>query len=171
MKEYLVCETSDYGISLCHARRFDDEEKKKYVEGYRERGFVCTSNSIKLNSLCFSDYYDFIKDKESDGSFDGCCNQAYIITEKEWNELIALNEKKGNEEKVAKNAESLAFYESVVRNCEEQEKLYTEEEAAKKAREWNEIYNEDGEGYIPHFYTVNEYKNAKAKIEELRGRL
>lgn len=170
MKEYLVCEVADsYGVSLCHARRFNDEEKAKYVESYRERGFVSTSSDIDLEYMNFIDVKNILNDRKSDGSFNGCSNSAYIVTEDEWNKLIALNDQKRNEKLAKEKAEDIEHYKKVIQACESQQELYTKEESIAKAKEWNDIHNEGGEGFIPHFYTIDEYEYAKKKLEELIG--
>ena len=43
----------------------------------------------------------------------------------------------------------------------------TKEEAAKKRREYNNLYNEGGCGFIPHFWTVDEYEDAKKELHKL----
>lgn len=171
MKEYLVCEVADcYGVSLMHARRFTEEEKLGYVKEYRDRGFVRLSEypTIELEDINWMDVRNALNERDSDGSFRGCGNSAYIVTEEEWDELVALNEKKHNEKAAKKRAEDIEFYEKVVKACEKQEKLYTEDEAAAKEKAWNNIHNEGGEGFVPHFYTIDEYEYAKNKLEELK---
>lgn len=62
---------------------------------------------------------------------------------------------------------SIVEYRQIIEQCEKQEKLYTREEAAEKYRDYNRLYNEGGEGYVPHFYTIEEYELAKAGLSEL----
>ena len=172
MKEYLICEVADsYGVSLCHARRFTDEEKAEYVESFRELGFmrIYSYPTIKLDGINWIDVGNILKDREPDGSFIGCSNSAYIVTEEEWNKLISLNDKKCNEKLAKEKAESIEHYKKIVQACESQEKLYTKEESAAKAKKWNDIHNEGGEGFVHHFYTIDEYEYAKKRLEELNG--
>ena len=63
-------------------------------------------------------------------------------------------------------SESIERYKKIVQACERWKKLYTKEESIAKAKEWNDIHNEGGEGFIPHFYTIDEYEYAKKKLEE-----
>lgn len=63
--------------------------------------------------------------------------------------------------------ESIAECRKIIEQCEKQEKLYTKEEAVKKRRDYNNLYNEGGEGYVPHFYTIEEYEFTKTKLNEL----
>ena len=172
MKEYLVCEVADiYGVSLCHARRFNDEEKAGYAEWFRETGFVRISSypTIDLKEINWIDVGNILNDRKSDGSFNGCSNSAYIVTEDEWNKLIVLNNQKHNEKIAKENEESIKCYKTIIKNCEKQQKLYTKEEAIAKTKEWNDIHNEGGEGFVPHFYTIDEYEYAKKRLKELNG--
>lgn len=50
--------------------------------------------------------------------------------------------------------------------------LYSTREEVNAARKrYNDLYNEGGEGYVPVFYTVDDYENAKKVLEELRSLL
>ena len=172
MEEYLVCEVADsYGVSLCHARRFNNEEKAGYAEWFRETGFVGISSypTIDLKEINWIDVRNILNNRKSDGSFNGCSNSAYIVTEDEWNKLIALNNQKRNEKLAKEKADDIEHYKKVIQACENQQKLYTKEESIAKAKEWNYIHNEGGEGFVPHFYTIDEYEYAKKKLEELNG--
>lgn len=168
MKEYLVCEVAySYGVSLCKARRFTEEEKKDYVDWFKDKGFVGISDSTDLEYITWVDVKEVLKERKDDGSFSGSSNCVYIISEDEWNALIELNEKKRSEKEKKETEESIAEYRQIIEQCEKQEKLYTKEEAAKKRRDYNRLYNEGGEGYVPHFYTIEEYEFAKTKLNEL----
>lgn len=172
MKEYLVCEVADnYGVSLLHARRFNNGEKAGYSEWFRENGFVGISSYpiIDLKEINWIDVRNILNNRKLDGSFCGCSNSAYIVTEDEWNKLIALNDQKRNERLAKEKAEDIEYYKKVIQACESQQELYTKDESIAKAKEWNDIHNEGGEGFIPHFYTIDEYEYAKKKLEELNG--
>ena len=92
MTEFLTCKTGGE-LSLQKARRLTEEEKKDYVPECAETHFISMHGRIVLDELHYSDVYEVIpKDKESDGSF--CtCDPVYIITQEEWDALIALNQK------------------------------------------------------------------------------
>lgn len=170
MKEYLTCEVAfSYGISLRKARRFSEEEKEKYAEWFRDKGFVCLKSSfnIDLEHITWEDVREVLNNRDDDGSFSGCSNVAYIISQNEWDELVELNAKKRLEKEKKEVEKSITECKQIIEKCEKQEKLYTKEEAAKKRRDYNRLYNEGGEGYVPHFYTIEEYEFAKTKLNEL----
>lgn len=168
MKEYLVCEIAySYGVYLHKARRFTEEEKEGLAEWFKNEGFVGIGKSTKLEHISWTDLGKILKDRKLDGSFSGCSNSAYIISEEEWNTLLELDEQKRAEKEKKKTEKLIAEYRQTVEQCERQEKLYTREEAAEKYRNYNRLFNEGGEGYVPHFYTVEEYEFAKARLSEL----
>lgn len=171
MKEYLICEVAySYGIYLHKARRFTEEEKEGLAEWFKNEGFVGIGKSTKLEHISWTDIGEILKDRKADGSFSGCSNSAYIISEDEWKALIELNEKKREEKEKKKIEKSIAGYKQTIEQCEKQGKLYTKEEAAEKYRDYNRLCNEGGEGYVPHFYTIEEYEFAKAGLSELLNR-
>lgn len=170
MTEFLTCKAGGE-LSLQKARRLTEEEKKDYVPECAESHFVGTSDHIVLEELHYSDVRKVIpKDKKCDGSFRSC-DPVYIITQEEWDALIALNEKLKNERLIKKVKADIEWYEQFVVRCEESKKfgrLYTKEEAAIQRKRYNDIYNDGGEGFVPHFYTIDEYEQAKIKLEDLK---
>ena len=40
-----------------------------------------------------------------------------------------------------------------------------------KKKKYNDFYNEGEDGYVPHFWTAEEYEDAKAKLKELQSEL
>ena len=65
----------------------------------------------------------------------------------------------------------LEWSEETIRMCEKQGKLYTKEEAKLERKKYNDVFNEGGEGYVPHFYTVDEYEFAKKRTEDIQRKL
>lgn len=170
MEEYLVCEIWYYNtrVSLHHARRLNEEEEAGYTEEAKKRMFVALGEPVELGELSWRDVKDIFSGRPDDGNFNGSGNTSYIITEEEWNQLAELNERKLEARKRKEATEQIETYKRIIKDCEKQEKLYTKEEADQKRREWVALYNEGGEGYVPHFYTECEYENAKKKLEELK---
>lgn len=171
MKEYMVCEIAySYGISLRKARRYTEEEKKGCADWFKERAFSLISDSpnIKLGYISWDDVYKILHERKDDGSFPGCSNSVYIISQDEWNALLELDDQKRIEKEKRETEESINECRKIIERCEKQEKLYTKEEAAQKRRAYNRLYNEGGEGYVPHFYTIDEYEWNKARLNELQ---
>lgn len=169
METYLVCEVPDhYKINLKKARRFTEEEKQRFSEWYQEHGFCSLGRGIDLEYLNMNDVFDLLG-RKSDGSFIGSENMVFIISQDEWNKLIELNENKRKEKEIKDIEERIKSLQNTISNCEKQKELYTEEDAHKMRISYNNLYNEGGEGYIPHFYTINEYEYAKKELEKLKA--
>lgn len=160
------------GLCICEARRFTEEEKAGYMEWFRELGLVAIGPSIDLKYLSWQDpMVNEILMRQEDGEFLGCSNTARIISEDEKAKLIAANEEKRIQKKRQAFQERIDYYQSVVSACEKQGKLFTKEEALAKAKAYNDLYNEGGEGFVPHFWTVDEYESAKTKLAQLTKKL
>lgn len=169
---YTVLEWAhSYGMSIVSARRFYEHEKKGYSEWYRDHAFLAFDDSVNL-VLSTSDpdpHFREIVLRPADGSFLSCSNQAWIITEEEKAYILALNDKRRAEKAAAERAKELRYWRGVVAKCEQQGKLYTRQEAAERARKYNDLFNEGGEGYVPKFWTIDEYETAKAYVAKLEG--
>ena len=157
-----------YGFTIKEARRFTEEEKLRYVEYYREFGLVGVGESIALDEVSWEDeLVSAIQSRPADGSFLSCSNLAWIITEDEKAALIALDKSKKQSKEAKEKAKNVAYWQDVIARCERQGRLYSAEEAKLKRKEYNDLQNEGGEGFVPHFWTVDEYDSAKAQLQEL----
>lgn len=99
--------TMAYGVSLCEARRFTEEEKARYSEWYRDYGLVRISDGVKLGKIGLEDR----PKREPDGAFIGCENWAWILTEEEAEQYCTLNAQRiraEQEEEARKEAERIA---------------------------------------------------------------
>lgn len=158
MEQYLVIEYAPaYGVSISRARRFTDEEAAGFADWYKALGFVGLDDSISLDMLTLAD----MPKRSRDGEFAGCNNQAWIITEEERDGYVRLNGERRAEAKRAETAEMRKYYEEIIERASRQPKLYTREEAKRLAQQYNDLYNEGGEGYVPHYYTADEVEAAK----------
>ena len=152
------------GIYVCQARRLNEEEKKRFAEWYREYGMVSISGHGE-NALRFL-RWDDCPHREPDGEFAGFGNQAWIISEEEANRYIALNAEREKETQKKELAEERAWRLQLLENAAKQGVLYTQEEARIRRQSWINVENEGGEGYVPHFYTIDEVENAKRWLQE-----
>lgn len=155
---------SQFPTELCECRRFTEEEKKKYAAWYRDIGLVGTGNNVEVSEILLK---DLEPQRESCGSFCGTNNQAYEVTDEEWDALIFLNNKRLVEKKTKEVKEEIAYYEIVIEEASKQ-KLRTSEEAEKFYKKYNDTFNEGGYGFIPHVYTFEEVEHAKLMLEKLR---
>ena len=108
MTTYLTVEYAPgYGISLHTARRLTDDEKQSYLPEYQDYMLVGTGDDVDLNNITWISLYEFLGKRAPDGEFAGCNNRAYIITQEQWDTLIAMNNgvatNKAEQERSAEN--------------------------------------------------------------------
>ena len=102
------------GVHIVNARRFFEDEKSQYATWFAALGFVAMGDVVEYD-LSLGDLWDILN-RQSDGMFLGCDNQAWIITEEDESMIITLAAKRAAEKtaKIAKNiTDEEAWYESV----------------------------------------------------------
>lgn len=153
----------DLGISIRKARRFTEREKAGYAEWYQQVGMIALDEpAIDLPYLTFAD----LPGRQADGEFNGFGNQAYIITDDDVKRYTGLNAAREREAKEKEVKDQRNYYRSLIKAAEQQDKLYTAAEAKARRKAWINLQNEGGEGYVPHFYTIDEVKAAKQWLGE-----
>ena len=60
--------------------------------------------------------------------------------------------------------ETAQYAQSVIAKAEAQREIPAEAEAHRRMREYNEVMNEGGEGYVPHIVSLEEYDWAKSVL-------
>ena len=113
--EYAPC----YGIELSTARRFTEEEKKGYRKEYAETGMVGTGFRYPLSHVTKKE----LPERESDGSFPGSYNLAWIISESEFNEYYRMNEEREQAQKEEERRKREEEEEIERKNQQEKEEL------------------------------------------------
>jgi hypothetical protein len=156
-----------FGVSILQARWLTEEEKKEYAEWFAAIGMVGVGGSIPLPELTLRD----LPDRESDGAFPGTNNGAWIITEEEAQRYQEINAERVRQAKIAEIQERIDFYRHVIAAGDRQRDLPSEAEARRREKEYNDVVNEGGYGYVPHWVSQEEYDRAKAMIEELSKEL
>lgn len=145
------------GTHLRAARHLTEDEKRGYAEWCRETVLICTGESIDLPHITWKD----VPQRPQDGSFPGGGNWAWIISDEEHAHYIALNGQREREAQEKEIQQDRKMNKEILRQAGKQEKLYTPEEAKEKSRRWNDVYNEGGYGFVPHYYTVEEVRQAE----------
>lgn len=79
---------------------------------------------------------------------------------------IAAEKEKEKEREIKKCENLIAKCEEAIKN---QGRLKTKDEAKKWLRNYNNVMNEGGEGFLPRVYTQEEYEVAKKRLAELKG--
>lgn len=153
---FLAISFSSHGTYLCSARRFTADEKSHYVEWYRETGMISLGSIVKLPEVTLRD----APNRPSDGNFNGSWNQAYIISQDEWDAYIALNDSRALVKAKAKEAETRRYMLSIIEDAQVITPI-SREEAQRKQKAWINVANEGGEGYVPHYLTTDDVERAK----------
>lgn len=163
-----------YGVHLQTARRLSESEKSSYLPEYQDYMMIGMGSSINLSNISWETFCEFLGDKYPDGEFPGGSNQAYIITQEQWDALIAMDKSEGEKKARQELETELADLEIAKTRAEKQMVngvLPNREEAKKKAKHYNDVNNDGGEGYVPHFYCGEEYEYICDRINEIKGGL
>lgn len=163
---------SAHTYSLQEARRLNEDERTAYLPEYQDYMMIRTSDAIALDNLDFVQLHGFLGDRQPDGEFPGSANLAYTLTPEEWAELIELNQHNANAAAAKQQAEEIEALECAKARAEAQMKdgrLPTKAEADAKRQSWNLLQNEGCGGYVPHYYSDEEYSKICARLAELKG--
>jgi hypothetical protein len=162
----VLCWEFSYGLKLAMARRFTEKEKEKFADWYKEKGLCAVGKSFELKHLCTNTpEINAIIKRCSIGEFPSCSNACYEITDDEWDMLIALERETAYDERIKDLQETIAQCQKLIQECE-YNKLYTDDETRVKWNEYNNLHNEGGFGYVPHFYTFREYDTARDRLSK-----
>lgn len=154
----------DTDVELSYARKLDESEKSSYSDEYKDH-IIIGVDHIKLP---FVNVWDLSKYKDRYWyCFPGGYNMAYEVSEEEWKTLLQLNESRASEEKEKDRRERIEYYKSVIRRAESQKDIPLALEAAKRQKEWIDLQNEGGEGYVPIWITAEQYRDAKEQLNRL----
>lgn len=117
-----------------------------------------------LEDITFEDVQKVITTSDNDGFL---YNDAlYVITSEQKEALINYDTNNKIKKGKAQLTEEIYYYKKVIKECENH-KLYHKEDIKNIKKQYNDIHNEGGEGYIPHFYTFEEYEYAKKQLAKL----
>ena len=91
---------AQYDAELLWASRFSEEEKAQFADWFKDFGMGSLDGPrIKVEKAAIR---QVVGDRPADGAFRGCENQAWIITEAEWNQIIALSQEIEAEKEIAR---------------------------------------------------------------------
>ena len=168
MKTYLTVEhASGYGISLQTARRLTEEERTHYAAEYQDYMFIGMGAHTDLPHLTWCDL-PMRGIRQADGSFPGSGSRVWIITQAEWDALLALEQQRADEAGRKEREETIEYLVATISEAEAQSDIPERAEAKRRMRAYNDVYNEGGEGYVPHIISREEYETAKDLLRRLR---
>lgn len=160
---------------LATVRRMPDEEQQRYTEEYRGRMMLLTGEPVFLPALNDEDVYALahISDKDVAGYLPSSSGLLFALTDDEWAALIAANRQAAAVKAAAERAGRINYLRDLLARADAQRvdgKLPSAGEAKEQARRYNNVYNEGGEGYVPHYYTQKEYDRMAAELAELTAK-
>lgn len=175
MPVYLTVEYAPaWRITLQSAQYFSEADKQQFSPDYQDRMMRPVGDaSISLEHLRWYDLFSVIGKEQCAGEFCGCSNQVYIITREQWDTLAALDAKKGAEKAENEKMQEIAALKAHIARAELQMRdgrLPDRQEARRKWTEYNNVMNEGGEGYVPHFYAQEEYDSLVSRLNDLEGK-
>lgn len=165
MKVFEWCYTLDN--TLHEARRPTEAEKARYSADWAEHMIFGVGDHIKLPYVSSNDIPHEWWKTRTIWHFNGFGNQCVEVSDDEWNQLLALNAQREAEKKEQERQEQIRRCQTVIRVAEQQQDIPSPEEAARRRKVWNDIYNEGGEGYIPTIIDSARYASAKKLLQEL----
>lgn len=164
----VFAEYGSYPNELVEVRLPTEEEKAQHYAGWADGLIIGTGNSVPVPYVKFWDIPSEWKTRDH-WALLGCYNRCYEISDEEWNWVISLNAQREAEKKEKERQEDIEWYQSVIRKAERQPDIPTPEEAARRRKRWNDVYNEGGYGYVPDIIDSARYARAKQRLQELTG--
>lgn len=157
-----------YPNELIEARLPTEEEKSRHGAVWADGLIFGTDNRVPVPYVKYWDIPAEWKTRDYLVLL-GCHNRCYEISDEEWNWLVSLNAQREAAKKEKERQEDIAFYQNIVRKAERQPDIPTPEEAARRCKRWNDVYNEGGYGYVPDIIDSAHYARAKQMLQELAG--
>lgn len=157
---------------LSTARRMTNEEKKRYAKWCRDLMMYLTGEPVYLCSLGWREINALANtaDKEIVGLCPGGSGKLYAVTDDEWAALVAADQQTAAAKAAAERAGRIDYLRDLLARADAQRvggELPSAGEAKEQARRYNNVYNEGGEGYVPHYYTQEEYDRMSAELATL----
>lgn len=162
-----------WGIFLQPAQYLTDEEKQGLADWYKPLAMRPVGRErIQLEHITLDDFWSVVEKDQRGGMFRGCSNYVYLITREQWDALVILDDQRKAEKAAKERAGKIEYLRAQKGRAQRQMKggrLPDEQEARRKRQEYIDVYNEGGEGYVPHFYTQAEYERICRRLAELEG--
>ena len=165
-KEFYVIEheSSYCEVKILKARRLTESEKLEYADWCRDKMFIGLGEDTELTYI---DWRDLPK-RQSDGQFNGCGNSAWIISKEEVEHYKELNAQREAEAQGKEKAEEIKEAEKIVELSKKVKVCDTNAERIIYLRNYNNVQNEGGYGYLPTVLTKQEVEDAKELVESLK---
>ena len=104
--------------------------------------------------------------RKHDGMFNGSNNQVFIITDEEKNYYIQINNQRAEEKAEMKRNNRIEYIKTALEQASKSKIYETLEEAIQAHKDYNDLHNEGGDGYIPHMWTRYEIEMLNNELEK-----
>ena len=165
-KEFYVIEhdSSYCELRTLKARRLTESEKSDYADWCKDKMLIGLGEDSDLEYI---DWEDLPK-RQCDGQFNGCNNSAWIISKEEVERYKELNAQRESEALENEKAEEIKEAEKIVELSKKVKVCDTNAERIIYLRNYNNVQNEGGYGYLPTVLTEQEVDDAKTLIESVK---
>ena len=167
----LVAERADsYGFYLCKAQHLSEQDKQRFSDDWKERILHPVSEEVELKHMHCEDFYSVVQTSQYEGAFLGCSNQVYSISQEQWDQLLATDARRSMEraeKEKQEEVESLRIQKQQAEHQMQDGRLPDRDGARRLRKQYNDTYNEGGEGFVPHFFFQEEYLSICSRLTEL----
>lgn len=166
----VFAEFGSYPNELVEVRLPTEEEKARHCAGWAD-GLIFSAGLDSRVPIPYVKYDDIPSEWKTRDcwTLPSCGNRCYEISDEEWDWVVSLNAQREAEKKAKERQEDIEYYQNIVRKAERQPDIPTPEEAARRSKRWNNVYNEGGYGYVPDIIDSARYARAKQMLQELTG--
>lgn len=159
-----------WGITLTEARFPTEEEKVGYADWFQKVMLIGSGKNIKLDFVTWEDLdFDLFRSRGKTYSFLGTNNSVWEISDEEWDSFLSLNAQRIEQKKQKDLEEEIAAYRKIISKAEAQRDIPTRQEAKRRIKQYNDIHNEGGYGFVPQIIDIDQYNAAKSRLAELGG--
>ena len=164
----VFAEFGSYPNELVEVRLPTEEEKARHCAGWAD-GLIFSAGLDSRVPIPYVKYDDIPSEWKTRDcwTLPSCGNRCYEISDDEWDWVVSLNAQREAEKKEKERQEDIEYYQNIVRKAERQPDIPTPEEAARRSKRWNDVYNEGGYGYVPDIIDSARYARAKQMLQEL----
>lgn len=160
-----------FGWTICGVR---EARVQKNTWGQDVTVLVGDALHDKLEHLHFwrsrEDVKEILGDAPNCGSFSGHYNTCREISDEQERLLRELDCRlRAEDELKARDARRKSLASIVEKFDKQKRKPETAEEARHLMREWNDLHNEGGEGFVPRIYSKSERDRAAAELAAMGG--
>jgi len=123
-------------------------------------------NVQNLQNTNWSDLPQWNKESDGISAYSGM-NRAWEITQEDYDELLILDSRIADENVATEKAKIIESLKRKIERAEKSGRIYaTQAEANDAKKAYNNLHNEDGDGFLPRFYTQSMVNGWKKRLAD-----